>query len=194
MEIKPTRFDMTNPFAPMQQRMSQVKTVLRQMPPAQREQLLAEMLPPMPMHRPSSTVEPAVTMVSVKVEAWDGGPVAQQRFPTTILRPRRIVGTIPWQWRWIVAGIRLTRIERNTDWLRRNQALVWEVLARMVRHQLIMGAMNPVDAAAEAKGAKLFAQLIDEIADRFAGQAAPPSDAPTTRKLRSLQCIRTIDR
>ena len=114
MEIKPTRFDMTNPFAPMQQRMNQVETVLRQMPPAQREQLLAEMLPSMPMHRPSPTIEPAVTMVTVKVEQWDGGPVVQQRYPTAVLRPRRIVGYIPWQWRWIVAGIRLTRIVRKS--------------------------------------------------------------------------------
>ena len=32
MEIKPTQLDMTNPFAPMQQRMNQVEAVLRQMP------------------------------------------------------------------------------------------------------------------------------------------------------------------
>ncbi|MBL0077207.1 MAG: hypothetical protein IPP41_15265 [Rhodocyclaceae bacterium] len=114
MEIKPTQFDMTNPFAPMQQRMNQVETVLRQMPPAQREQLLAEMLPPIPMHRPSPLTEPAVTMVTVKVDEWDGGPVAQQRYPTAVLRPRRIVNAIPWQWRWIVAGISLTRIMRKS--------------------------------------------------------------------------------
>ena len=114
MEIKPAQFDMSNPFAPMQQRMNQVETVLRQLPTAQREQLLAEMLPSMPMHRPSPLTESAVTMVTVKAEEWDGGPVAQQRFPTTILRPRRFVGTIPWQWRWIVAGIRLTRIVRKS--------------------------------------------------------------------------------
>lgn len=114
MEIKRTQFDMTNPFAPMQQRMNQVKTVLRQMPPAQREQLLAEMLPPMPMHRPSPFNEPTVMMVTAKTEEWDGGPVVQQRYPTAVLRPRRIVGHIPWQWRWIVAGIRLTRIVRKS--------------------------------------------------------------------------------
>lgn len=114
MEIKPTQLDMTNPFAPMQQRMNQVETVLRQIPPAQREQLLAELLPPMPMHRPSPLIEPAVTMASVKVDEWDGGPVVQQRYPTAIIRPRRIVGTIPWQWRLIVAGIRLTRIVRKS--------------------------------------------------------------------------------
>lgn len=114
MEIKPTQFDMTNPFAPLQQRMNQVETVLRQMPPARREQLLAEMLLPMPMHRPSSTSEPAVTMVSVKVEDWDGGPAARAIAPMMFRRPRRIVGYIPWQWRWIVAGIRLTRIVRKS--------------------------------------------------------------------------------
>ena len=114
MEIKPTRFDMTNPFAPMQQRMNQVETVLRQLPTAQREQLLAEMLPSMPMHRSSPLTESAVTMVTVKTEEWDGGPVVQQQYPSAVIRPRRIAGTIPWQWRWIVAGIRLTRIMRKS--------------------------------------------------------------------------------
>lgn len=114
MEIKSTQFDMTNPFAPLQQRMNQAETVLRQMPPAQREQLLAEMLPPMPMHRPSIATEPAVTMVSVKVEEWDGGPVVQRAASTPVLRPRRIARHIPWQWRWIAAGIRLTRMMRKS--------------------------------------------------------------------------------
>lgn len=114
MEIKSTQFDMTNPFAPLQQRVNQVETVLRQMPSAQREQVLAEMLPPMPMHRPAPAIEQAVTMVSVKVEEWDGGPVARPATPMMARRPRRIVSTIPWQWRWIVAGIRLTRIVRKS--------------------------------------------------------------------------------
>ena len=114
MEIKSTQFDMTNPFAPLQQRVNQVETVLRQMPSAQREQLLAEVLPPMPMHRPSPAIEPAVTMVTVKVEEWDGGPVVQRAASTPVLWPRRIARHIPWQWRWIVAGIRLTRIVRKS--------------------------------------------------------------------------------
>ena len=114
MEIPSTRFDATDPFAQAKLQMKQAETVLRQMPPAQREQLLAEMLPPMPMHRPSPTIDQAVTMVTVNVDEWDGGPVVQQRYPTAIIRPRRIVGTIPWQWRWIVAGIRLTRIVRKS--------------------------------------------------------------------------------
>ena len=114
MEIHSTRFDMTDLFAQAKLQMKRAEAVLRQMPSAQQEQVLAEMLPPIPMHRPSPAIEPAVTMVTVKVEDWDGGPVVQHRYPTVVLRPRRIVGTIPWQWRWIVAGIRLTRIMRKS--------------------------------------------------------------------------------
>ena len=114
MEIPSTRFDATDPFAQTKLQMKKAETVLRRMPSAQQEQLLAEMLPPMPMHRPAPAIEPAVTMVSVKVEEWDGGPVSQQRYPTAVLRPRRIARHIPWQWRLIVAGIRLTRIVRKS--------------------------------------------------------------------------------
>ena len=53
-------------------------------------------------------------MVTVKVEEWDGGPAARATTPMMFRRPRRIVGYIPWQWRWIVAGIRLTRIVRKS--------------------------------------------------------------------------------
>ena len=143
MEIKRTQFDMTNSFAPMQQRVNQVETVLRQMPPAQREQLLAELLPPMPMHRPSPLIEPAVTMASVKVDEWDGGPVVQQRYPTAIIRPRRIVGTIPWQWRWIVAGIRLTRIVRKSakQQMKQFNKLQRQMIRRVLpRHKAMRGA------------------------------------------------------
>lgn len=114
MEIKPSQFDMTNPFAPLQQRVNQAQTVLQQMPSAQRAQLLAELLPPLPIHPPSPLIEPAVTMVTVKVAEWDGAPVAPQSQPTAVFRSRRTARPIPWQWRLIVAGIRLTRIMRKS--------------------------------------------------------------------------------
>jgi hypothetical protein len=114
MEIPSTRFDATDPFAQAKLQMKQAETVLRQMPPVQREQLLAELQPSLPVRQPSPAIEPAVTMVSVKVEDWDGGPAAKATAPMMMRRPRRIVGTIPWQWRLIVAGIRLTRIVRKS--------------------------------------------------------------------------------
>jgi hypothetical protein len=123
--------------------MRQAETVLRQMPSAQREQLLAKMLPPMPMHRPSPAVEPAVTMVTVKVEEWDGGPVVARSQPTAIYRPRRIARHIPWQWRWIVAGIRLTRILRKSakQQMKQFNKLQRQMIRRVLpRHKPMRGA------------------------------------------------------
>ena len=143
MEIKSTQFDMTNPFAPLQQRMNQVETVLRQMPPAQREQLLAEMLPPMPMHRPSPAIDQSVRMVSVKVDEWDGGPAAKATAPMMIRRPQRIVGHVPWQWRLIVAGIRLTRIVRKSakQQMKQFNKLQRQMIRRVLpRHKAMRGA------------------------------------------------------
>jgi len=84
-------------------------------------------------------------------------------------------------------GLRLVRIERNVEWLRRNQGLVWEVMARLVRYQLIMASEDPPTAQATAAGAKLFSAFIDEMADRVAGNEPSPTDDPTMQKLRSLQ-------
>ena len=143
MEIKPTQLDMTNPFAQIKQRVTTAESFLRQMPPAQREQLIAEMLPATPTHRSLPSSESAVQMVSVKVEEWDGGPVVQQRYPTAILRPRRIVGTIPWQWRWIVAGIRLTRIVRKSakQQMKQFNKLQRQMIRRVLpRHKPMRGA------------------------------------------------------
>ena len=82
-------------------------------------------------------------MGSVKVEEWDGGPVTQQRYPTTALRPRRIVGYIPWQWRWIVAGIRLTRIVRKSakQQMKQFNKLQRQMIRRVLpRHKAMRGA------------------------------------------------------
>ena len=145
MEIHSTRFDMTDPFAQAKLQMKRAETVLRQMPSAQQEQVLAEMLPPIPVHRPSPVIEPAVTMVSVKVEEWDVGPVVQQRYPTVVLRPRRIARHIPWQWRWIVAGIRLTRMVRKSakQQMKQFNKLQRQMIRRVLpRHKPMRGARS----------------------------------------------------
>lgn len=143
MEIPSTRFDATDPFAQAKLQMKQAETILQKMPSAQREQLLAEVLPPMPMHRPSPTIEPAVTMVTVKVEEWDGGPVVARSQPTAIYRPRRIARHIPWQWRLIVAGIRLTRIVRRSakQQMKQFNKLQRQMIRRVLpRHKAMRGA------------------------------------------------------
>jgi predicted transcriptional regulator len=83
-------------------------------------------------------------------------------------------------------GIRLARIERNTEVLRRNLGIFWEAYALMLRHQLINTAGLPAPQEAEmAKAGKQFTDFIDGIADRLAGKAPPPG-AAITEKLRRL--------
>ena len=170
MEIPSTRFDATDPFAQAKLQMTRAETVLRQMPSAQREQLLAEMLPPMPMHRPSTATEPAVTMVTVKVDEWDGGPTARASAPMMIRRPRRIVGTIPWQWRWIVAGIRLTRIVRKSA---KQQMKQFNKLQR----QMIRRVLPRRNAM---RGARARCPFSDRTRNRVTtrGYRLPPGNAP----------------
>lgn len=84
-------------------------------------------------------------------------------------------------------GARLTRIERNLDWLRRNEGLVWEIVARVVRHQCIASANAPPSKEAVAAGSKLFAELIDEVADRLAGKEPAQSQDPAIAKMRTFQ-------
>jgi len=83
-------------------------------------------------------------------------------------------------------GARLTRFERHVEAVRRQQGLQWEVLARMLRHQLLTAAaLPPADAAAQANALRAFEAVIDELADRLSGNEAAPSDRGIA-KLRRL--------
>jgi predicted transcriptional regulator len=85
-------------------------------------------------------------------------------------------------------GVRLTRFERHVEAVRRQQALQWEVLARMLRHQLLIAAgLPPAPQDRQALAAKQFEALIDEIAHRLAGGEADQSGDPGITKLRTLQ-------
>lgn len=80
---------------------------------------------------------------------------------------------------------RLTRFERHVEAVRRQQGLQWEVLARMLRHQLLTAAgLPPPDAAAQTSALRAFEALIDELADRLAGKEPAPSSDPGIAKVR----------
>lgn len=82
---------------------------------------------------------------------------------------------------------RLARFERHVEAIRRHQGLQWEVLARNMRHQMLTAAALPrADAASEAAAAKAFESIIDELADRLAGNEAHPSADSGIAKLRRL--------
>jgi predicted transcriptional regulator len=80
---------------------------------------------------------------------------------------------------------RLTRFERHIEAVRRQQGLQWEVLARMLRHQLLMAAgLPPADPALQASALKAFEAAIDEMADRLAGKEPAPASDPGIAKVR----------
>jgi predicted transcriptional regulator len=82
-------------------------------------------------------------------------------------------------------GARLTRFERHIEAVRRQQGLQWEVLARMLRHQLLIAAgLPPADATAQASALKLFEAFIDELSDRLAGKEPSASNDVGLAKVR----------
>ena len=112
MEIHTHRFDMTDPFAQVKQRLAQARTVMKQLPPVQRRALLEAMqmqmqnaVPP-----PRSTDGP-VMMVSVAVREWDGGRDVMPRYgtPLPVRRSRPRGAPKPLLWHWLVAAERLER-------------------------------------------------------------------------------------
>jgi predicted transcriptional regulator len=87
-----------------------------------------------------------------------------------------------------VLQARLTRIERHIEAVRRQQGLQWEVLARMLRHQLLTAAgLPPADAAAQAIAQRAFEAVIDELAERLAGKPLIPAADPALDKVRAFQ-------
>ena len=82
-------------------------------------------------------------------------------------------------------GARLTRFERHIEAVRRQQGLQWEVLARMLRHQLLTSAtLPPADAATQARALRAFEGIIDEMADRLAGKEPAGNPDPGIAKVR----------
>jgi predicted transcriptional regulator len=82
-------------------------------------------------------------------------------------------------------GARLTRFERHIEAVRRQQGLQWEVLARMLRHQLLIAAgLPPADAPTQARALKAFEAVIDELADRLAGNEPLANDDLGLAKVR----------
>jgi predicted transcriptional regulator len=82
-------------------------------------------------------------------------------------------------------GARLARFERHIEAVRRHQGLQWEMLARMLRHQLLVGAgLPPADPPAQASALRSFEAFIDELAERLAGKDPAQSSDPGMTKVR----------
>lgn len=84
-------------------------------------------------------------------------------------------------------GARLSRFERHVEAIRRRQGLQFEVLARMLRHQLLIAAgLPPADPALQASALRAFDAAVDELADRLAGEESSPTSDPAIAKIRQF--------
>jgi hypothetical protein len=85
-----------------------------------------------------------------------------------------------------VIATRLGRLERHVEAIRRQQGLQWEVLARIMRHQIFTAAGLPRAAPAlEAAAARQFEAIVDELAQRLAGGEPPATTDPAMARIRS---------
>ena len=84
MDIQNQRFDMTDPFAQVKQRVAQAEILMQQMPPAQRRALVAAMQTPISTRTPRS-IDGPVTMASVWwEECWLMWAMASSMPATTL--------------------------------------------------------------------------------------------------------------
>lgn len=82
-------------------------------------------------------------------------------------------------------GARLTRLERHIEAVRRQQGLQWEVLARLLRHQLLIAAgLPPPDPALRASALRSFEAVIDELATGLNGEDSPSIADRSIEKVR----------
>ena len=128
MEIHTHRFDMTDPFAQVKQRLAQANTVMKQMPPVQRRALLKAIQTQMQDAPPLRSTDGPVTMTSASVRDWDGGRDAMPRYgmplPVRRSRPRR--APMPLLLQWLVKAERFER-RISRQWQRQSRALQREV-------------------------------------------------------------------
>jgi predicted transcriptional regulator len=82
----------------------------------------------------------------------------------------------------------LTRLERRAERVQRNVGLQWEILARLLRHQLLFAsALPPPDAAQLASAKEAFERLLDEISERLEGKIPEATGDVAVERIRRLQ-------
>lgn len=134
------QFDQTDPFAQARKSVLQIgqwqdriRRIRKEIPAEVWEQLVDQAMPPVrPSRAPQS--ESAVHLSTVEVPAWDAGRSLGRPLPTMIFRRPRVARHISWQWRLIVAGIRLGRRLRRSAGKQLRQTL--KLSRRLLRRVL----------------------------------------------------------
>jgi len=81
----------------------------------------------------------------------------------------------------------LARLERRAERVQRNVGLQWEILARLMRHQMQFASGLPrPDRSQLAAANETFERLLDELSERLEGREQEPTADPALRKIRKL--------
>lgn len=81
----------------------------------------------------------------------------------------------------------LTRLERRAERVQRNVGLQWEILARLMRHQMQFASGLPrPDRSQLASANEAFGRILDQLSERLEGQDPEPTDDLAIEKIRKL--------
>jgi predicted transcriptional regulator len=81
----------------------------------------------------------------------------------------------------------LTRLERRAERVQRNVGLQWEILARLMRHQMQFASGLPrPDRSQLASANEAFDRLLDQISERLEGREPEPTNDAALEKIRKL--------
>ncbi|MFN3727715.1 MAG: hypothetical protein ACK4SZ_15590 [Allosphingosinicella sp.] len=81
----------------------------------------------------------------------------------------------------------LARLERRAERVQRNVGLQWEILARLMRHQMQFASGLPrPDRSQMASANEAFERILDDLSERLEGNAPKPSGDAAIEKIRKL--------
>lgn len=82
----------------------------------------------------------------------------------------------------------LARLERRVERVQRNVGLQWEILARLMRHQMQFASGLPrPDRSQLASANEAFDRLLDQLSERLDGKKPEPTSDAALEKIRKLQ-------
>lgn len=81
----------------------------------------------------------------------------------------------------------LARLERRAERVQRNVGLQWEILARLMRHQMQFASGLPrPDRSQLASANEAFERLLDQLSERLDGREPEPTSDTALEKIRRL--------
>jgi predicted transcriptional regulator len=81
----------------------------------------------------------------------------------------------------------LARLERRAERVQRNVGLQWEILARLMRHQMQFASGLPrPDRSQLASANEAFERILDDISSRLNGSDPEQTSDPALEKIRKL--------